>query len=73
MSMKEDCQTEIYKWASGIRQMNAALSGEFRDYVNVTLTLLRDNYHDLIERGETEWSVPDHIIEYLTENKPYDF
>ena len=68
--MRKECEAEIYKYAPNYRQLNAALYGEEREYVDVVLQLLRDHYHSLVDAGETIWSVPVGITQTLLDMKP---
>jgi hypothetical protein len=69
--MKKDCELEILKYAPYFRQCNAALYGEYKDYIDIVLKVLRDHHQHLTESGETNWSVTDQITNTLTEMKPY--
>jgi hypothetical protein len=68
--MRAACEAAIYVYASPVRQRNAALTGEQRDYVELVLILLRDHYHALVAQGATEWSVPAQITQTLTDLRP---
>ena len=68
--MRSECEAAIYEYAPVYRQLNAALTGEERDYVGVVLQLMRDRYHALVAAGETTWSVPAQIDQTLTDMKP---
>jgi hypothetical protein len=70
--MKQECETAILDYAPLIRQTNAYLFDEHRDYVVAVITIFRNHYHELVESGATEWSDPDAtVIQWLNENKPY--
>ena len=71
MTMKTECMASIYSYASQERQNNAALTGEHLPYVSVVLTLLRGHYHQLLDGGVSEWSIPDYMVETLNSMKPY--
>lgn len=71
MSMKEGCQQAIYEYAPQMRQTNAVLLGDFREYVEEAVSSLKAHYHVLKEAGETEWSIPDALREELDADKPY--
>jgi len=71
MSMKEDCQQAIYGYAPQMRQTNALLLGDFREYVEEAVSSLKAHYHVLKEAGDTEWFIPDDLKERLDADKPY--
>ena len=71
MSLKSECEVAIYSYAPQMRQTNAALLGEFKEYVEFVLSSLRAHYHVLKEEGETEWSIPDDLKAKLDADKPY--
>ena len=52
-------------------QRNAALTGENKVWVNTVLTLIRDEYHIQVNRGDTEFILPSIISNQLDSTKPY--
>ena len=54
-NLKDGCTASIYTYAPIIRQLNAALYGEHKDFVDKVLGLYRQHYHDLKQSGRTEW------------------
>ena len=71
MSLKSDCKSAIYFYASQERQNNSVRTGEHSGYVGLVLILLRNRYHELKEANETTWSIPDALREQLDTDKPY--
>lgn len=71
MSLKSECEAAIYSYAPQMRQTNAALLGEFKEYVEFVVSSLRTHYHVLKEEGETEWSILDDLKAQLDADKPY--
>lgn len=71
MSMRTECRDAIYNYADEETQRDAALTGENKDYVNLVLILLRDQYHIQVAAGETTFSVPDDTAVFLTEECPW--
>lgn len=70
--MKQQCETAILNYAPVIRQTNAYLFNEHKDYIVAVITLYRDHYHALKAAGETEWRDLDSAtITWLDDNKPY--
>ena len=70
--MKQECENAILQYAPIIRQQNAALFGEHKDYICAVIQLHRGHYHNLVANGFTEWSeLPQESIQWLNENKPY--
>lgn len=71
MTLEQACQAAIEKYAPPFRQINAALSGEHREYIDVVLTLYR-NHYQLLKQDGAEWcDLPQQALDYLTERKPY--
>lgn len=71
MSLKSECRDSIYSFASPEKQSNAALFGEYVDYVSVVITLHRDEYKKQLEQGAETFTLSEQSTQYLTENKPY--
>ena len=70
--MEKECENAILEYAPIFRQVNAALLNEHRDYVETVLVIHRNHYHQLIEKGETQWrELPAEIVQWLNENRPY--
>ena len=69
--MKEQCKQAIYSYVDVETQMNAALTGEHSEYVEIVLILLRDTYRNQVASGETTFTVPNEIHEYLTNECPW--
>jgi|TARA_R110000744_G_scaffold149405_2_gene262556 hypothetical protein len=69
--MKEQCKQAIYSYVDAETQLNAALTGEHSEYVEIVLTLLRSQYSNQIEAGETTFTVPTEIHEFLTNECPW--
>jgi len=70
--MKTECENAILEYAPIIRQLNAAMEGEHKDYVEKVLIIFRDHYRRLKADGATEWTAPPQdLLDYLDDNKPY--
>jgi len=70
--MKQECENAILQYAPIIRQINAAIDGEHKEYVAIVIKLHRDHYRNLAEAGASEWTeLPEAVIQWLNENKPY--
>jgi hypothetical protein len=69
--MEQHARDLILSYANEEMQRNAALFGEHKGYVNIVLTLLRDDYREQVEKGNTLYSPnPEHIA-YLDSIKPF--
>lgn len=71
MSLQEQCREAIYNYVDEETQMNAALTGEHRDYVTVVLQLLRDQYRVQAAAGATTFTIPDEIAAFLQQECPW--
>jgi hypothetical protein len=69
--MKEQCKQAIYSYVDVETQLNAALTGEHSEYVEIVLILLRDAYREQVANGETTFTVSEEIHEYLTNECPW--
>ena len=69
--MNEQCKIIILSYADEQMQRNAALTGEHKTYVNVVLTLIRDEYHIQVNNGATEFVLPSSISNELNAMKPW--
>lgn len=69
--MEEQCNNKILEYANEEMQRNAALFGEHVTYVNMVITLLRDEYHKQVDAGETTFTVPTEITNTLNSLKPW--
>lgn len=71
INMEEQCRETIYNYVDEETQMNAALTGEHLEYVQLVLQLMRDAYHEQVAAGATEFTVSDEIAVLLTEECPW--
>ena len=69
--LETQCKEAILFYAPEFRQLNAALDGEYRGYINVVRTLLRDHYAKLVAENVVEWYVPQEITDTLTAMNPW--
>ena len=69
--MKEQCKQAIYSYVDAETQMNAALTGEHSEYVELVVTVLRQLCRGLIDEGETEFVIPDDIVELFNNECPW--
>jgi len=69
--MEEQCKQTILAYANDEMQRNAALLGEHKEYVTLVLRLFRDDYHNQVNQGATEYITPKHITDYLDSIKPW--
>jgi hypothetical protein len=69
--MEEQCRQAILVYANDEMQRNASLLGEHKEYVTLVLKLFRDDYHNQVNQGATEYIVPKHITDYLDSIKPW--
>ena len=69
--MNEQCKTIILSYADEQMQRNAAITGEHKTYVNVVLTLIRDEYHTQVNNGASEFVLPSSISSTLDGMKPW--
>ena len=71
MTIKQQCQDAIYNYVDAETQRNAALTGEHKEYVLMVLGLLRAAYKDQVDRGLTEFTVPEEVGLLLTDECPW--
>jgi len=69
--MEEQCKQIILAYANDEMQRNAALLGEHKEYVTLVLRLFRDDYHNQVNQGATEYIAPQHVKDYLDSIKPW--
>ncbi|MDA8978414.1 hypothetical protein N9F67_00925 [bacterium] len=69
--MKEQCKLIILSYADEEMQRNAALTEENKIYVNTVLTLIRDEYHNQVNSGATEFILPSKISDTLNAMRPW--
>jgi hypothetical protein len=69
--MDEQCREAIYNYADEETQMNAALFGEHKEYVELVITLIRGDYHGQVKSGATEYVISDNIAEILQAECPW--
>jgi hypothetical protein len=69
--MEEQCKQTILAYANDEMQRNAALLGEYKEYVTLVLKLFRDDYHNQVNQGATEYIAPQHVKDYLDSIKPW--
>jgi len=69
--MKEQCKQAIYSYVDAETQMNAALTGEHSEYVEIVLILLRDAYREQVANGETTFTVSEEIDTFLINERPW--
>lgn len=69
--MKEQCKQAIYSYVDAETQLNAALTGEHSEYVELVLILLRDAYREQVANGETTFTVSEQIDTFLTNEAPW--
>jgi hypothetical protein len=71
MSLRTECQTAIYSYCNQECQVDAALTGENKEYVNIVLQLLRDLYKEQNANGDTTFTVPDAVNDFLLAECPW--
>ena len=71
MTLKTTAETTILEYVPMIRQTNAVLFDEHREFVELALKLLRDRYQHLKAQGAETYSVEPEFDTWFTENKPY--
>jgi hypothetical protein len=69
--MRTQARNMILAYADEDMQRTAALTGEHTSYVNIVLTLLRDDYKAQVANGNTEYVINEHILEFLDSIKPF--
>ena len=69
--MKEQCKQAIYSYVDAETQLNAALTGEHKEYVALCISLLRLHYTQLLSEGATTFTVSDDIAVVLTNECPW--
>lgn len=69
--MEEQCRATIYAYADEETQMNAALFGEHKEYVEMVITLIRGDFHGQLKSGATEYIISDDIAFLLQEECPW--
>ena len=69
--MKQQCKDAILSYVDEETQRNAALTGEHKKYVTMVLQLLRDEYARQVAAGNTQFTVPTHIDNLLTQERPW--
>ena len=71
MSLKSQCRDSIYSFASPEKQNNAAIFGEYEEYIKVVISLHRDEYAQQLANGAQTFTLSEQSRTYLTDNKPY--
>lgn len=71
MTLREQAEAKILEIVPYYRQTNAALTGEYKEFIQLALTILRDYYHHLESQGATEFVIEPEIMNWINENKPY--
>ncbi len=71
MSLQESCKETIYNYVDEETQLNAALTGEHLEYVQMVIALLRAEYAQQEIDGKTTFTVPDGIAQMLQEECPW--
>lgn len=71
MSLSTECKSTILGYLPVEVQLNAALSGEHREYVEAVLILLRDLYRNLNESGATSYVVPSETHTLIMDLRPW--
>ena len=71
MSLEQECKEVIYNYVDEETQMNAALTGEHKEYVTLCISLLRLHYAQLLSEGATTFTVSDDIAVLLTQECPW--
>lgn len=71
MSIQTECQDAIYSYVSAETQSNAALTGEHKDYVLLTLFLMRDLYREQMASGATVFTIPEETRALLLAECPW--
>tara|TARA_R110000772_G_scaffold262437_1_gene381520 strand:+ start:896 stop:1117 length:222 start_codon:yes stop_codon:yes gene_type:complete len=69
--MNEQCKQAILGYVSEETQRNAALFGEHKEYVQLVITLLRDEYKAQFDSGATDFVVPELINGTLISMRPW--
>jgi hypothetical protein len=69
--MKVEARNMILAYADEEMQRNAILFNEHKEYVTIVLQLLRDDYKDQVEKGNTEYVINEHTLEFLDSIKPF--
>lgn len=71
INMEEQCREAIYSYVDEETQMNAALTGEHKEYVTLVITMLRHLYHEHLLSGATEFVIPDDTAAFLQQECPW--
>lgn len=72
MTIEQATEQAILEYAPYYRQTNAALTGEYAEYVGIVIQLYRDWHSMLVSEGATEWrDMPAEQKQYIIDNKPY--
>ena len=69
--MEDQCKQAILSYVSEETQRNAALFGEHVQYVQLVITLLRDEYRKQVAEGATEFVVPPSINQTIIDERPW--
>lgn len=69
--MENQCKQAILSYVSEETQRNAVLFGEHSEYVKLVITLLRDEYHNQVAAGATEFVVPAGIDQTIIDERPW--
>ena len=69
--MKQQCKAAIYSYVDAETQLNAALTGEHKEYVQLVLILMRDSYRDQVAAGATTFLITPEIDALLTAEAPW--
>jgi hypothetical protein len=69
--MKVEARNTILLYADEEMQRNAALTGEYKEYVTLVLQLLRDDYREQVENGNTTYVVNERTLDFLDSIRPF--
>jgi hypothetical protein len=69
--MKTECSDAIHEYIDTNCQINAALTGEHKEYVTMVLQLMRDTYAAQVANGDTTFIVPEDISAVIIDMRPW--
>lgn len=69
--MKDEGRAAVFEFADVEAQLNSALTGENKEYVDLVLRLIRDEYREEVKRGKTVFVLSPQVTTTLNEMKPW--
>ncbi len=71
MSMRDEGRAAVLGFVDADTQLNAALTGENKEYVMLTLQLIKDDYHEQVKKGKANFTLSPKVAATLNELRPW--